>query len=378
MPKADRSAVVIAFGEFFRDPGRDQPFGFAPERGVHDIHTMQGNSGSFADDNRINGDGALFTRFTGGETVALFVRFSVQSTTTDDRGTRASCTADWWEPRERGQGGHRRYISPTEPPERSVSETERPQSPFAGKFDFSARPPVRTLSPDEIERQLAAHRLYLETEWRQGHRANFASADLTGRVFSGLNLRGIKMDRTLLRGADFTRAGLQRANLIGAILEEARLDDADLSGARLGGANLVSARLENACLAKVEMEFALLAKAVLRGARLRGADMSGVLLDDAVLSQADLREANLRGAGLRGARLDEADLRDARLGGAFLAAASLRAADLRGAYLRLAKLDGADLSDADLRATDGLTQTQIDRAHCNGGTRLPLGLKGEK
>jgi uncharacterized protein YukJ len=84
--KADQGAVVIAFGEFFQDRGRDGTFGFAPERGVHDIHMTQGNTGSFADDNRINGDGALFIRFTGGETVALFVRFSVQSTTTDDRG----------------------------------------------------------------------------------------------------------------------------------------------------------------------------------------------------------------------------------------------------------------------------------------------------
>ena len=64
----------------------DETFDFAPERGVHDIHIMQGNSGSFANDNRSNGDGALFIRFTGGETVALFVRFSVQSTTTDDSG----------------------------------------------------------------------------------------------------------------------------------------------------------------------------------------------------------------------------------------------------------------------------------------------------
>jgi hypothetical protein len=33
------------------------------------------------------------------------------------------------------------------------------------------------LSPDEIGRMLAEHRLYLETEYHQGHRANFASAD---------------------------------------------------------------------------------------------------------------------------------------------------------------------------------------------------------
>jgi uncharacterized protein YukJ len=84
--KADQGAVVIAFGEFFRDRGRDSTFGFSPELGVHDIHMMQGNRGNFADDNRINGDGALFIRFADGDTVALFVRFTTQSTTTDDRG----------------------------------------------------------------------------------------------------------------------------------------------------------------------------------------------------------------------------------------------------------------------------------------------------
>src|SRR6202047_759945 len=134
-----------------------------------------------------------------------------------------------------------------------MSESERPRSPFAGMADLTARTPVRVLSPDEIERMLAEHRLYLETEYHQGHRANFSSADLTGRDFSGLNLRGIKMDRAVLRAADFTGAKLQRANLIGAILQDACFDRADLSRARLSGAKLVSASLEDACLAKAEM-----------------------------------------------------------------------------------------------------------------------------
>ena len=98
-----------------------------------------------------------------------------------------------------------------------MSDTDRPRSPFAGMTDFSTRPPVRRLSRHEIEQTLAAHRLYLESEWRQGHRANFASADLSGQDFSELNLRGIKMDRAVLRGADFTGTQLQRANLIGVI-----------------------------------------------------------------------------------------------------------------------------------------------------------------
>ena len=131
------------------------------------------------------------------------------------------------------------------------------------------------LSRDEIEQMLAAHRLYLETEYHQGHRANFSSADLAGRDFSGLNLRGIKMDRALLSGADFTGAHLQSANLIGAIAERACFDRADLSRARLSGANLVSASLEDAYLTKADMEFALMANAILRGSCLREADMSG-------------------------------------------------------------------------------------------------------
>jgi Pentapeptide repeats (8 copies) len=89
--------------------------------------------------------------------------------------------------------------------------------------DLSARIPVRVLSPDEIEQVLAEHRLYLATEYHQGHRANFASTDLTGRDFSGLNLRGVKMDRAVLRGADFSGAHLQSANLIGTILRRQAL-----------------------------------------------------------------------------------------------------------------------------------------------------------
>jgi len=82
--KADSGAIVLACGEFFRDQGSDQTFNFSPEQGVHDIHMMQGNCGSFANDNQVNGDGALFIRYTGGETVALFTRFTVQVTDTND------------------------------------------------------------------------------------------------------------------------------------------------------------------------------------------------------------------------------------------------------------------------------------------------------
>ena len=129
-----------------------------------------------------------------------------------------------------------------------MAESGLPRSPFAGMAGLSASRDLRVLSRDQIEQILAAHRLYVETERRQGRRADLGSADLSGLNFSGLNLRRVKMDRAVLKGADFTGARLERANLIGALLAHARLDSADLTGARLSGANLVSASLRNALL----------------------------------------------------------------------------------------------------------------------------------
>jgi uncharacterized protein YjbI with pentapeptide repeats len=78
-----------------------------------------------------------------------------------------------------------------------------------------------------------------------------------------------------------------------------------------------------------------------------------------------------RGADLIGARLSDVDLRGANLRGARLIGAELRRADLG-----LADLTGADLRDADLRGADlteslFLTQSQLDSAQGDAGTRLP-------
>ena len=75
-----------------------------------------------------------------------------------------------------------------------MAEPDKPQSPFAGMADLSARKPVRVLSPDKIDRMLAEHRLYLETEYHRGHRGHLSSIDLTGRNSSGLDLcRGVAL-----------------------------------------------------------------------------------------------------------------------------------------------------------------------------------------
>ena len=57
-----------------------------------------------------------------------------------------------------------------------MAESDRPRSPFAAMADLSAQRPVRVRSADEIEQMLASHQLYLKTEYREGHRADFSSA----------------------------------------------------------------------------------------------------------------------------------------------------------------------------------------------------------
>ena len=125
----------------------------------------------------------------------------------------------------------------------------------------------------KLRRILDEHKRWIETNQREGSRAD-------------------------LRGADLWEADLWEADLREADLREANLREADLRGASLRGANLRRADLREADL---------------RGASLRGADLREANLREADLREANLREADLRGASLRGANLRRADLREANL-----------------------------------------------------------------
>lgn len=86
------------------------------------------------------------------------------------------------------------------------------------------------------------------------------------------------------------------------------------------------------------------------------------------------RKKDLRGADLIGASLRGADLRGANLRGAYLIGADLRGADLRVADLIGTDLRDADLAGADLTGAFFLTQSQLNAAKGDTGTRLPPAL----
>jgi hypothetical protein len=120
------------------------------------------------------------------------------------------------------------------------------------------------------------------------------------KPFTGLDLRGAR-----LQGLDLSDADLRSADLAGA-----ELFLVDLSSARLGGANLSDALLRGA-----DLSDALLFGTDLSNAYLVDVDLSGAYLGatraaagappDAAIPGANLRGADLTGADLTGARHNE-------------------------------------------------------------------------
>jgi len=107
-------------------------------------------------------------------------------------------------------------------------------------------------------------------------------------------------------------------------------------------------------------------------------DVSIVLRRASELARADFRgpdagpgPADLGGTDLIGKDLRGADLRAASLRGAALVGANLTGTDLSGADFTGADLRGADLSGADLTGSIFLTQSQLESARGDAGTRLP-------
>ena len=118
---------------------------------------------------------------------------------------------------------------------------------------------MKTITATELNNCLASHKLWIESEGKEGTRANLKDANLLG--------------------ANLTYADLLGANLTYADLGGANLKDADLRGAYLYRADLGGANLKDADLRGANLEGAYLAGAILTGANLKGAILTGTILE---------------------------------------------------------------------------------------------------
>ena len=94
----------------------------------------------------------------------------------------------------------------------------------------------------EFAQALDQHRLWVESDGKEGIQGQFSGMDLTGADLTATNLQGADLQKVNLRGADLSMANLRNANLVEADLREANLLGTEFSGANLMGANLYGAQ----------------------------------------------------------------------------------------------------------------------------------------
>jgi len=87
----------------------------------------------------------------------------------------------------------------------------------------SDRPALREVSPEELAKILEAHRKWVESEGKEGERADLSGANLSGAYLFRANLQWAPLREANLQGAELWGANLQGANLRGANLQGVNL-----------------------------------------------------------------------------------------------------------------------------------------------------------
>ena len=160
---------------------------------------------------------------------------------------------------------------------------------------------LREISEEELTEVLREHEKWLDSNRKEGKRADLSYTDLSGAYLFEANLSRADLSRANLSGADLSRANLSRANLFGVDLSGANLFGADLSGADLSKADL-----SGAYLFVVDLSEASLFEIDLSEANLLRANLFGVDLSKANLSGANLHYANLCNTKLENVKYDDA------------------------------------------------------------------------
>lgn len=163
---------------------------------------------------------------------------------------------------------------------------------------------------------LEQHWLWLDSGGKEGKRAYFREADLTGCELAGLNLvqvnfrgadlRGVEMSGSVCDDADFTAVNLndviatgasfRRANILQVTAQRAQFSQGDFSQAQLSQGDFSQANFARSNLSEANLRESRFAQtdfsdANLFGANLRSAQMKSALFTDVLLDEADCREA---------------------------------------------------------------------------------------
>jgi uncharacterized protein YjbI with pentapeptide repeats len=159
---------------------------------------------------------------------------------------------------------------------------------------------LREITDEELETILAEHKKWLETDGREGKRADLARTNLSGKSLFKADLRQAFLIDSDLSGADLGNAKFQEALLDRTVFKNAKIYETNFQDAKLPKANFEAVTL---LISNFE-------NAVLENANLQKAKM----IDINGLNTADLQDCNFEGAiGLKGAEFARADITGAKL-----------------------------------------------------------------
>ena len=124
---------------------------------------------------------------------------------------------------------------------------------------------LRKVSQEELRGILELHKLWLETEGKEGAQADvsycdLSNADLTYAVLTNANLRYANVSNANLKYANLTYADLRYSNVSNANLRYANLTNANLTNANLSDTNLRCADLRCADLTNADLSNTILYK----------------------------------------------------------------------------------------------------------------------
>jgi uncharacterized protein YjbI with pentapeptide repeats len=134
---------------------------------------------------------------------------------------------------------------------------------------------LRDITTDQLDTVLAAHLLWLETDEKEGQKADLSYCNLNGKNLSRMNLR-----KANFKGAQLVWTNFHRTDLSGADLTDAAMSHADLSNSILIRATLRRAILRSANLYGVGCLHTDFRHADLTNAMIDGASSTYTLLVD--------------------------------------------------------------------------------------------------
>jgi hypothetical protein len=139
---------------------------------------------------------------------------------------------------------------------------------------------MKKITEEELKTILEQHTLWLDSNKKEGKRADLSGADLRRANLYYANLRCADLTDADLSNANLRCANLYGAYLTGANLYGAYLTGVDLIGANLTGVDLIGADLTYANLIDANLTRANLTRAYLTGAGLRCANLTDTILDE--------------------------------------------------------------------------------------------------